>query len=74
MQSNYTGRQAMNQELLMRLLQDIDRENIRYGSCEVKFTFHDGRIDFYELTTHKRHNMGKDCKVQNHRCEAMKSV
>ena len=64
----------MNQVLLMLLLEDIDRVNIRYGSCEVKFTFHDGRVDFYELTTHKRHNMGKGRKVQNYGCEIIKTV
>ena len=47
----------MNEELLIQMMQEINNENIQHGTCEVKFTFHDGRIEFYELTTHKRKNV-----------------
>ena len=42
-------------------MNQINDEHIVHGSCEVKFTFHDGQIEFYELTSHKRVNIGKGC-------------
>lgn len=51
----------MNEEFLIQLMQKINDEHIEFGSCEVKFTFHDGRIEFYELTSHKRVNIGESC-------------
>lgn len=51
----------MTEELLIQLMNQINDEHIVHGSCEVKFTFHDGRIEFYELTSHKRVNIGKGC-------------
>ena len=47
----------MNEELLIELMQKINDEQIQHGTCEIKFTFHDGIIEFYELTTHKRTNV-----------------
>lgn len=47
----------MNEALLLQVLKDINRENIRFGSCEIKFIFHDGRATCYELTTHRRRNI-----------------
>ena len=47
----------MNEELLIELMQKINDEQIQHGTCEIKFTFHDGIIEFYELTTHKRINV-----------------
>ena len=55
------GGQIMTEELLIQLMNQINDEHIVHGSCEVKFTFHDGRIEFYELTSHKRVNIGKGC-------------
>lgn len=51
----------MNEELLIQLMQQINDEHIDFGSCEVKFTFHDGRIEFYEFTSRKRVNVSKGC-------------
>ena len=48
----------MTKELLKQLFEDIDRENIRFGFVEVIFTFHDGRPTNYELTVHRRRNIG----------------
>ena len=47
----------MNEELLIELMQKINDEQIQHGTCEIKLTFHDGIIEFYELTTHKRTNV-----------------
>lgn len=46
----------MNEDVWKQIMNDIANQNIRYGSCEVRLTFHDGRIDFYELTTRHRRN------------------
>lgn len=47
----------MSENVLIQLLQDINRENVRFGTVEVSFTFHDGRPISYELTTHRRRNI-----------------
>lgn len=47
----------MNEDVLIQLLQDINRENVRFGIVEVSFTFHDGRPASYELTAHRRRNI-----------------
>ena len=46
----------MNEDVWKQIMNDIANQNIRYGSCEVRLTFHDGRIGFYELTTRYRRN------------------
>jgi hypothetical protein len=46
----------MTEELLIQLMNQINDEHIVHGSCEVKFTFHDGRIEFYELTSPEQDN------------------
>ena len=46
----------MTEELLIQLMNQINNEHIVHGSCEVKFTFHDGRIEFYELTSQWKEN------------------
>ena len=47
----------MSEDVLIQLLQDINRENVRFGTVEVSFTFHDGRPTSYELATHRRRNI-----------------
>lgn len=47
----------MNEALLIQIMKDINNENIRFGTCEVRFTFHDGKIVFYEISTCKRRNV-----------------
>ncbi|MCR4790712.1 MAG: hypothetical protein K5839_06495, partial [Treponemataceae bacterium] len=56
----------MSEEILSQLLQDINRENVRFGSVEVSFTFHDGRPTNYELTTHRRRNIDSLSKSSDH--------
>ena len=58
----------MNEELLIELMQKINDEQIQHGTCEIKFTFHDGIIEFYELTTHKRTNVNL-CGTGMHKTE-----
>lgn len=55
----------MNKDILIQLLQDINNENLRFGTIEVKFTFHDGRTTCYELTTHRRRNVDALFKSPN---------
>lgn len=47
----------MNENLLSELLHEINYENIRYGTCDLKLTFHDGKIQYYEIMTCKRKNL-----------------
>lgn len=59
----------MSEDVLIQLLQDINRENVRFGSIEVSFTFHDGRPTSYELTTHRRRNIDSLSKSSDHHLE-----
>ena len=56
----------MSEEVLIQLLKDINRENVRFGTVEVSFTFHDGRPTSYELTTHRRRNIDYRSKSSDH--------
>lgn len=56
----------MSEDVLIQLLQDINRENVRFGTVEVSFTFHDGRPTCYELTTHRRRNIDSLSKSSDH--------
>lgn len=53
----------MNENILVQLIREINREHIRFGTCEVKFTFHDGKIKFYEFMINRRINIGKGTSV-----------
>ena len=66
LQNNCIRRQQMNEDVLIQLLQDINRENVRFGTVEVSFTFHDGRPTSYELTTHRRRNIDSLNKSSDH--------
>ena len=69
LQNNCIRRQQMNEDILIQLLQDINRENVRFGTVEVSFTFHDGRPTCYELTTHRRRNIDSLNKSSDHHLE-----
>lgn len=69
LQNNCIRRQQMNEDVLIQLLQDINRENVRFGTVEVSFTFHDGRPTSYELTTHRRRNIDSLSKSSDHHLE-----
>ena len=56
----------MNEDILIQMLQDINRENVRFGTVEVSFTFHDGRPTNYEVTTHRRRNIDSPSKTSGH--------
>lgn len=47
----------MNEELLISVLKEIQKEDIRFGTCNVQFTFHDGRPTCYELSFSRRINI-----------------
>ena len=59
----------MSEDVLIQLLQDINCENVRFGTVEVSFTFHDGRPTCYELTTHRRRNIDSLNKSSDHHLE-----
>ena len=47
----------MNEDFLIQLLQDINNEKIRFGTCDIRLTYHDGIIQYYEISTCKRRNV-----------------
>lgn len=56
----------MSEEVLIQLLQDINQENLRFGTIEIVFTFHDGRPTCYQLTTHRRRNIDSLSKLPSY--------
>ena len=54
----------MNEDFLIQLLQDINNEKIRFGTCDVRFIYHDGIIQYYEISTCKRRNVGHNKNVK----------
>ncbi len=57
----------MNEDFLIQLLQDINNEKIRFGTCDVRFTYHDGIIQYYEISCCKRRNVVHPKKVKQER-------
>jgi len=56
----------MNEEVLKQLMQDINRENVRFGTVEVSFTFHDGRATSYILSVSRRRNLDSFSNSSDH--------
>lgn len=48
----------MNEEILVQILREVNKEKIRFGTCDIKLTFHDGKIQFFELISNRRINVG----------------
>lgn len=46
----------MNDNVFNSLRQDVEKKNVRHGEISITLKFHDGRIDFYTLTTTERKN------------------
>lgn len=66
LQNNRFRRQQMSEEVLIQLLQDINRENVRFGTVDISFTFHDRRPVSYVLSVSKRRNLDSLSKSSNH--------
>lgn len=56
----------MSEDVLIQLLQDINRENVRFGTVDISFTFHDGRAVSYVLSVSKRRNLYSLSKSSDH--------
>ena len=49
----------MNENAFIAALQDINNHPVRFGECTITFTFHDGRLQYYTLTTSERKNIAE---------------
>lgn len=58
----------MSEEVMVQLLSDIQEENIRFGDCFVKFTFRDGRVQNYSITTTKNRLINSGTRIK--RCNS----
>lgn len=47
----------MNEEILIQILKEVNKENIRFGTCDIKITFHDSKIQFFEVSSNRRINI-----------------
>ncbi len=61
----------MNSRLFEQIENRIKNENIRFGSCNVTFTFHDGRITKWNFSFSEMHNVPNSKSIsQNKEGEA----
>lgn len=53
-----------NDNVFIQALQELGKFQIQHGECSVTFTFHDGRIQFYTISSNERHNIASLKKQQ----------
>lgn len=56
----------MREDVLILLLHDTNRENVRFGTVEVSFIFYDARVTNCELIIHCRRNINSLSKSSVH--------
>jgi hypothetical protein len=47
----------MNESILHRINDAVDRLNMKYGKCSIELDYHDGRIVYFVLTSSSRTNI-----------------
>ena len=60
----------MNENAFVAALQDINNHPVRFGECTITFTFHDGRLQYYTVTTTEQKNVAD----LNGNCKKMEYV
>lgn len=47
----------MTENIYLQALQELNAHPIRFGECSITFTFHDGKVQFYTITSVERKNV-----------------
>jgi len=46
----------IGENIFIQALQELNNHQIQHGECSITFTYHDGRVQFYTVSTSERHN------------------
>lgn len=52
----------MSENIFLEALNEVYGKNIQHGECTVTFTYHDGRVTYYTVSTTERHNAASSRK------------
>lgn len=55
---------SIGENVFIQALQELSNHQIQHGECSITFTFHDGRIQFFTVSTNERHNVANIMKKQ----------
>ena len=47
----------ISDNVFIQALQELNNHQIQHGECSITFTYHDGRVQFYTVSTSERHNV-----------------
>ena len=47
----------LGDNVFIQALQELNNHQIQHGECSITFTYHDGRVQFYTVSTNERHNV-----------------
>ena len=47
----------LGDNVFIQALQELNNHQIQHGECSITFTYHDGRVQFYTVSTSERHNI-----------------
>lgn len=57
------------ENIFIHALQELNKHQLEYGECSITFTYHDGRVMFYTVSTNERHNVNSLEKRKDVRSE-----
>ena len=52
----------LGDNVFIQTLQELSNRQILHGECSITFTYHDGRVQFYTVSTSERHNVASSKK------------
>ena len=52
----------LGDNVFIQALQELNNRQILRGECTITFTYHDGRVQFYTVSTSERHNVASSKK------------
>ena len=52
----------LGDNVFIQALQELNNHQIQHGECSITFTYHDGRVQFYTVSTNERHNVASSKK------------
>ena len=55
---------SISENVFVQALLELNNHQIQHGECAITFTFHDGRVQFYTVSTNERHNVADVLKQQ----------
>lgn len=47
----------LGDNVFIQALQELNNQQIQHGEWSITFTYHEGRVQFYTVSTSERHNV-----------------